>query len=401
MELDITTFMLIIAFVITFIMGAIVNKTNFCTMGAVSDWVNMGDTNRIRSWTLAILVALIGVTVLEASAYATVNSTLPPYRSTGFAWLRYIVGGVVFGIGMTLASGCGNKTLVRIGGGNLKSIVVLVIAGMFAFFMTKTSFYEILFHPWVSATTIDLTSYNMNGQDLGAITAGLFGTDNAMQIRTVIGGLAGILLAVFVFRSADFRSQHEHIFSGIVVGLAVFAGWLFTAGELGTEWKETVEFLDDIPAGVASQSLTFINPMGEAFFYALNPGNTLLISFGIMALAGVIAGSFFYALISRSFRIEWFSSMKDAVNHIIGATLMGIGGVLAMGCTIGQGITGVSTLSLGSILALVSIVFGCALTMKIQYYRMVHEDEATFLKALLSSLVDFKLLPQKVRSLDA
>jgi len=401
MELDITTFMLIIAFVITFIMGAIVNKTNFCTMGAVSDWVNMGDTNRLRSWTLAILVALIGVTVLEASAYATVNSTLPPYRSTGFAWLRYIVGGVVFGIGMTLASGCGNKTLVRIGGGNLKSIVVLLIAGMFAFFMTKTSFYEILFHPWISATTIDLTSYNMNGQDLGAITAGLSGTDNAMQIRTVIGGLAAILLAVFVFRSADFRSQSEHIFSGIVVGLAVFAGWLFTAGELGTEWKETVEFLDEIPAGVASQSLTFINPMGETFFYAMNPGNTLLISFGIMALMGVIAGSFFYALISRSFRIEWFSSVKDAVNHIIGATLMGIGGVLAMGCTIGQGITGVSTLSLGSILALVSIVFGCALTMKIQYYRMMHEDEATFFKALLSSLVDFKLLPQKVRSLDA
>jgi len=120
-----------------------------------------------------------------------------------------------------------------------------------------------------------------------------------------------------------------------------------------------------------------------------------------MALMGVIAGSFFYALISRSFRIEWFSSVKDAVNHIIGATLMGIGGVLAMGCTIGQGITGVSTLSLGSILALVSIVFGCALTMKIQYYRMMHEDEATFFKALLSSLVDFKLLPQKVRSLDA
>ena len=190
MELDITTFMLIIAFTITFIMGAIVNKTNFCTMGAVSDWVNMGDTNRLRSWTLAILVALIGVTVLEASSYATVNSTLPPYRSAGFAWLRYIVGGIVFGIGMTLASGCGNKTLIRIGGGNLKSIVVLIIAGMFAFFMTKTSFYEILFHPWVSATTIDLASFNMSGQDLGAITAGLFGTDNAMQINTIIGGLA-------------------------------------------------------------------------------------------------------------------------------------------------------------------------------------------------------------------
>ena len=134
MEMNITTFMLIVAFTITFIMGAIVNKTNFCTMGAVSDWVNMGDTNRLRSWMLAIIVALIGVTVIEASEYASVTSTLPPYRSEGFSWLRYIIGGIVFGIGMTLASGCGNKTLVRIGGGNLKSVVVLIIAGMFAFF---------------------------------------------------------------------------------------------------------------------------------------------------------------------------------------------------------------------------------------------------------------------------
>jgi uncharacterized protein len=401
MDLDITTYMLVIAFVITFIMGAIVNKTNFCTMGAVSDWVNMGDTNRIRSWTLAILVALIGVTALEATAYATVDSSLPPYRSSGFAWLRYIVGGLTFGIGMTLASGCGNKTLVRIGGGNIKSVIVLFIAGMFAYFMTKTSFYEVVFHPWVSATTIDLASYNINGQDFGSIAAGIFSLDKAVEIRTLIAGVISVALAVFIFKSADFRSQKEHIFSGIVVGLAVFAGWYFTAGELGTEWKETVEFLDEIPAGVASQSLTFINPMGETFFYAMNPTNTLLISFGIMTLFGVIAGSFFYAIISRSFRIEWFSSVKDMLNHVIGATLMGIGGVLAMGCTIGQGITGVSTLSLGSVLVLISIVFGSALTMKIQYYKMMHEDEATFLKALSSALVDFKLLPKKLRSLDA
>ena len=400
MEMNITTYILIIAFVITFIMGAIVNKTNFCTMGAVSDWVNMGDTNRLRSWTQAILVALVSVLIFEASGYATIDSTLPPYRTANFAWLRYILGGLIFGIGMTLASGCGNKTLVRIGGGNIKSIVVLFIAGMFAYFMTKTSFYEILFHSWISATTIDLAAYNINNQDLGSITAGLFNFDNVLEIRTVIGGILATALAVFIFKSADFRSQHEHIFSGVVVGIAVTAGWLFTSGDIGSEWKETVEFMDEIPVGVGSQSLTFINPMGETFFYAMNPTNTLLISFGVMALAGVIAGSFFYAVLSGSFRIEWFSSVNDAISHIIGATCMGIGGVLAMGCTIGQGVTGVSTLSIGSILALVSIVFGSALTMKIQYYKMMYEGEATLLKSLSSALVDFKLLPHKLRSLD-
>ena len=397
--MEITTYMLFIAFCITFIMGAIVNKTNFCTMGAVSDWVNMGDKNRLRSWMLAIAVALIGVLVLEATSLASVDSTLPPYRSEGFAWLRFIVGGLIFGIGMTLASGCGNKTLIRIGGGNLKSIVVLIIAGMFAYLMSKTSFYEVLFYPWVLATTIDLSAYNMSAQDLGAIVSTVTGTDISLS-RTFTGAIFATILMVIIFKSAEFRKQHEHIFSGFVVGSSVLAAWYFTGGAIGEEWKETAEFMDEVPVGVATQSLTFINPMGETFFYAMSPTNTSLISFGMAALAGVIAGSFVYAIFSRSFRIEWFTSLTDFFQHVIGATLMGIGGVLAMGCTIGQGITGVSTLSIGSILALGSIVFGSALTMKIQYYRIIYEDEATFIKALCSSLVDLRLLPSSLRMLE-
>lgn len=396
---DITTYMLFIAFGIAFVLGVVVNKTNFCTMGAVSDWVNMGDKNRLRSWMLAMAVALVGVVALEASGLVNIASSLPPYRGEGFGWLRYIIGGITFGIGMTLASGCGNKVLIRIGAGNLKSIVVLIVAGMFAFFMTKTSFYEILFHPWVSATTINLGLYDIAGQDLGAFAAAITGSD-LLQSRTILGAIVALLILGFIFKSAEYRKQFEQIFAGLVVGLAVLAAWYFTGGAMGDEWKETAEFMDEVPVGVASQSLTFINPMGESFFYALNPSNYLLISFGMAALAGVIVGSFAYAIVTRSFRIEWFTSSKDVFQHLAGAMLMGIGGVLAMGCTIGQGVTGVSTLSLGSILALISIIFGSALTMKIQYYKIIHEDDATFFKALTSSLVDFKLLPSSMRSLE-
>jgi hypothetical protein len=120
-----------------------------------------------------------------------------------------------------------------------------------------------------------------------------------------------------------------------------------------------------------------------------------------MALFGVIVGSFLWALVSKSFRLEWFASGKDFLNHFIGAVLMGFGGVLALGCTIGQGITGVSTLAIGSFLALFSIIFGSALTMKIQYYKLVYEDEATFFKSLITSLVDMKLLPSGLRKLEA
>ena len=123
---------LLVVFGIAFVMGAVVNKTNFCTMGAVSDLVNMGDSGRIRAWILAMAVALIGVIVLEASGAMSVDQTLPPYRGSNFAWLEYILGGIIFGVGMTLGSGCGNKTLIRIGGGNIKSILVFAVIAVCA-----------------------------------------------------------------------------------------------------------------------------------------------------------------------------------------------------------------------------------------------------------------------------
>ncbi|MDH5185285.1 MAG: YeeE/YedE family protein, partial [Gammaproteobacteria bacterium] len=153
-------------------------------------------------------------------------------------------------------------------------------------------------------------------------------------------------------------------------------------------------------AALSPQSFTFINPMGQTLGYVSSGFDGSLLTFGIVALLGVIVGSFIWAMISKGFRIEWFANGKDFWTHLIGAILMGFGGVLAMGCTIGQAITGVSTLALGSFLAFGGIVLGSATTMKIQYYKMCYEDEATFSKALITALVDFKLLPKSMRKLD-
>ena len=149
------------------------------------------------------------------------------------------------------------------------------------------------------------------------------------------------------------------------------------------------------------QSFTFINPMGQTVGFAGKGFEKTLLTFGIMAFLGVVAGSLLWSLLSRSFRFEWFSSFRDFVNHLVGAVLMGFGGTLALGCTIGQGITGLSTLAVGSFITFVAIVFGSALTMKMQYYRMVYEEEASFSSALVASLADFHLLPNSLRKLDA
>jgi uncharacterized membrane protein YedE/YeeE len=409
---------LLAVFGIAFVMGAVVNKTNFCTMGAVSDLVNMGDTGRIRAWIFAMAVALIGVIVLEASGVVSVDQTLPPYRGSNFAWLEYILGGIIFGVGMTLGSGCGNKTLIRIGGGNLKSILVFAVIAVCAYFMlnpfpgTDKTLYSELFYAWTNPTSASLTT----GQDLGSVIGNAVGADFGTT-RTVIGLILVALMLWFAFKSADFRSSFDNKLAGVVVGLAVIGAWYATGslvmidadGE-SMNWTqyasaESWDMLEDNaearPKDVGVQSFTFINPIGQTLRYAINGFESVFVTFGLVAVLGVILGSFAWAVISKGFRIEWFVNFKDFLTHLIGATLMGIGGVLALGCTIGQAITGISTLAMGSFLAFGGIVFGSAMTMKIQYYKMVYEDEATFAKAFVTALVDFKLLPGSMRKLEA
>lgn len=402
-------------FAIALIMGAVVNKTNFCTMGAVSDWVNMSDTGRMRAWILAIAIGVLGVSALEAAGLVNVTGTFPPYRQTNFVWLENVLGGALFGIGMTLASGCGNKTLIRIGGGNLKSVMVLLVIALIAYFMinpfpgSDKTLYSTLFYPWTNPTAVALTT----NQDLGAM---LFG-DKAATGRMVMGAVIGGLLLIWAFKSADFRSSFDNILGGLVVGLAVLAAWYVTSnirvdasGDILTlqsfvqDWDLYAPADAVRPAAtgpLAAQSFTFINPMGQTLGYVASGFDRTLLTFGIMALAGVIAGSLLWSLISRNFRIEWFASVRDFFNHLVGAILMGFGGVLAMGCTIGQGITGFSTLALGSILTFVAIVLGSAITMKVQYYKMVYENEATFFKAFITALADLRLLPAGMRKLEA
>ena len=410
------SFFLWSTFVIALIMGAVVNKTGFCTMGAVSDWVNIGDTGRMRAWVFAIAIGVLGVMALEAAGMVNVTNTFPPYRQNQLVWLENLLGGLLFGIGMTFASGCGNKTLIRIGGGNIKSIMVLLIIAVIAYFMinpfpgSDKTLFSLFFYDWMRPLSTTLTTH----QDLGAM---LFGADKAAMGRAVMGGIIGALLLIYVFRSNDFRGSFDNILGGLVVGLAVLGAWYITSNvqiHADTETVKIQKFVEDwdllaqptdvkpAQAGpLASQSFTFINPMGQTLGYVAKGFDKTLLTFGVMALAGVIFGSFLWSLITRSFKLEWFASFKDFVYHFIGAILMGFGGVLSMGCTIGQGVTGFSTLALGSIITFVAIVLGSALTMKIQYYKMVYESDASFPKAFVTALVDLKLLPASMRQLEA
>ena len=413
------SFFLWSTFVISVLLGVVVNKTNFCTMGAVSDMVNMNDYGRFRAWLLAIAVATLGVSTLEYANMVSISDSFPPYRSSQFIFIENILGGFMFGIGMTYASGCGNKTLIRIGGGNIKSILVFIIIAIIAFYMASPfpdsdkTLYSVLFYDWVNPMAISLDGH----QDIGAVTSTLFGADNPATFRLLAGLLVAILMLVYIFKARDFRSSKDNILSGISIGIIIVAAW-YISSNIGinsddenyslsgyyAEWDMLAEDDTGKPATgrtLSPQSFTFINPIGQTYGYIKDRFDSTLLTFGIISVFGVIFGSLLWSLISRSFRIEWFVDLKDFINHAFGAVLMGFGGVLALGCTVGQGITGMSTLAMGSILTFIFIIFGSALTMKIQYYKIVYEEEASFGKALLTSLVDMKLLPSSMRRLDA
>ncbi len=397
--MDIATTILIYTSILGFILGYVVNKTNFCTMGAVSDLVNIGDSSRLKAWFLAIAVAILGVTYLEFIGSLDIDESRIPYRNSVFFWPRYIIGGIMFGIGMTLASGCGNKILIRIGGGNIKSIFVLVVAGIMALLMTRTDFYGLFFHSWMSPISPDLAKIGINDQSIQTLVATITGIENeSTLISLLLPIFICIILLKYIFSSGS-KLSGDNILSGVVVGLVVTFAWLLTGGELGQSWIENNDFLDTPYPSVGVQSFTFINPMGEAILFTSNIFDEFFLTFGVVALLSTIFGSFVYALISKNLRIEWFVNRHDFFRHLLGGVLIGIGGVLSLGCTIGQGVSGVSTLAIGSIITLVSIIFGASLMMKIEYYKAVYED-SSFAELLKNSLIDLRVLPETLRTLE-
>jgi uncharacterized protein len=352
------------AFLLAFVFGAVANKTDFCTMGAVSDWVNMGDFNRMRMWLLAIAVALLGSSALHVAGAIDLSKSI--YPTPNFTWLSYIVGGLLFGIGMTLGSGCGSKTLIRIGGGNLKSIIVYVFLGIAAY-MTLRGMLGAFRVGVLEKATLTLSP----GQDLPSLLGAATGV--ARNTWTVIlAALVGGGLLAFAYASRDFRSRLDYSLGGVVTGLVVVGGW-YVSGHIGylAEDPNTLQEAFVATNTGRMESFTFVSPLAFSLEYLmLWTDKSKVITYGIASAAGVIAGSAVYALASRKFRWEGFRDAEDTALHMIGGILMGFGGITALGCTVGQGITGFSTLALGSIITFIAIVAGSALAMKWQYWRI-------------------------------
>ena len=358
-----TTQVLWAAFILAALFGAIAQRTHFCTMGAVSDIVNMGDWTRMRMWGMAIGVAMIGFYGMAAAGLIDPSKTL--YASNRFIWLSALVGGVMFGFGMVLASGCGSKTLVRIGGGNLKSLVVFLVMGVAAF-ATLKGITAVLRVATVDRVAIDFSS-NAALSNWAAAVAGVSPAVAGLAIALVLGG--GLI--VWALMGPDFR-RFDNMLAGLGIG-AVIAGMWWVSGHLGyvAEHPDTLQETFLATNSGRMEALSFVSPVAYTVdWFMFFSDKAKLLTIGIVSVFGVVAGSALYALLSRSFRWEGFRDAEDTGNHLVGAVLMGVGGVAAMGCTVGQGLSGISTLSATSFVAVVAIVAGCVAGVRYQVWRL-------------------------------
>ena len=355
-----------LAFALAFVFGAVAHRVSFCTMGSITDIVNFGDWRRMRMWLLAIAVAIVGTAALQAAGQIDTAKTI--YTGASVPWLSHVVGGFCFGFGMTLASGCGSKTLIRAGAGNLKSMIVMIFLAAAAYMTLKGAFAPL------RANVLDTLRLDVAAQssDLPALAA----SAGLASARTWLPLIVAAAVGFFVFANRDFRTTPELVIGGLVIGAVIVGGW-YVSGHLGhlAEDPQTLEEKFVATNSGRMESYSFVAPTAYLLeLLMLWTDQSRIVTFGIAGVLGMVAGSAAMALATRTFRWEGFGSIEDVGNHVVGAILMGFGGVTALGCTIGQGLTGISTLAIGSILTLASIVFGCVMAVKYQMWRIERAD---------------------------
>ncbi len=335
-----------------FLLGIISHRTHFCTMGAIADVVHMGDWTRARQWVCATAVAMLGFTALSDAGLIDPSKTL--YASTRLMWLSTVVGGLMFGYGMVIASGCGNKALVRIGGGNLKSVVVFVVMGISAF-ATLKGITAVLRDSTVDQVFISMPA----GASLNAL--GIPG----------LGYIVAAVMLLWVLRDKAFWSINSAV-AGVGVGVIVIAMW-WVSGHLGfvPEHPETLDAVYLATSSGRIEAFNFVAPIANSLDWLMFYSDaSKVLTAGVLAVVGVICGAAASAFQGKKFRLEGFANPRDLSQHLLGSVLMGVGGVTAMGCTIGQGLSGMSTLSLNSVIALAAIIVGAVVSLRQQAARL-------------------------------
>jgi uncharacterized membrane protein YedE/YeeE len=327
----------LLGFALGIALGFAARRGRFCTLGAIEDAVYGDDTRRLRAWLLAIAVAVAGVHALETFAGLDLSRAI--YTGPRLEWGGAVIGGAMFGLGMALVGTCGFGTLLRLGGGDLKSLLIFLVMA-FTAMMTMRGFIGVARIQLIDPLSFEVGARSQRLPDLFGLTG--------LAAGTVTFAVAAAIATVAALHRGFLRST-RHILTGLGIGSVIVLGWWAT-GVVGFDAFEDRRV----------ESFSFVAPLGDTVLY-LMLATGLRPDFPVGAVPGVILGAFLAAKTAGQFRWEAPDDARETKRHVVGASLMGAGGIAALGCTIGQGVTGVSTLSLGSVLAIVSIFLGARL----------------------------------------
>ena len=321
------------------LLGLAARIGRFCTLGAIEDLYYGENPLRLRMWGIAIGVSVIGTFGLSGLDLLDLQQTL--YLSRSWNPLANIFGGLVFGYGMALAGNCGYGALARVGGGDLRSLLIVMIMGISAYVTLGGPLSGLRI--WVfggSDQAVNLPSF-----------APLIAKLSGVSLETA--GLAtGCIILALTLTSRSLRASFSHIFWGAIAGIAIVTGWA------GTQWVASHGF--DATSVV---SHTFSAPIGETVLYAMtSSGNS--ISFGTGSVLGVLIGAAIGSLIKGHFRWEACDDPRELRRQMLGAVLMGIGAVVAVGCSVGQGLSAFSVLAYSAPLTMTCILIGAALGLR-------------------------------------
>lgn len=337
-DLPLSFVRLLLGFGLGALLGFAARRGRFCTLGAIEDSVYANDNRRLLSWVVAIGVAIAGVHALELWGGLDLSRSI--YLGNRLEWGGLILGGLLFGFGMALNGTCGLGTLRQLGGGDLKALVSFLIIGVAAM-MTMRGLTGVGRIAITEPFTLQLP--NGFSQRLPEI-AGLSGS--TVSVAAII---VGLLVAVGAFVLIGLRTNLRFAVTGTTIGAIIVLGW----------WATGIAGFDDFDSR-RIESFTFVGPLGETLYYFML-STALQPDFPVGAVLGVVTGAFIAAKIGGTFKWEVSANAADMKRRILGAFMMGVGGITALGCSVGQGVTGLSTLSVGSVLATVSIVAGARL----------------------------------------
>lgn len=320
--------------------GFAVRRARLCTFGALEDALVGGDTRRLRVFGLALGIGLAGTQAAIVAGLLLPSETT--YVGTAMPWIGVLVGGLLFGLGMALVGTCAFGSLVRLGGGDLRSLVVVMILAAVAYATLR----GVLAAPRIAVfEATPMVAWVAAGTDLPGLLDPVAGTST----RPWLAAAVAALLVAIVAADRRLRRAPRLVTAGVVLGLAIVGGWL-----------ATTLLVDAFEAPARPQSLTFIAPVARAVFGVLLDADGLA-EFGVASVFGVVAGAMLAARLSSDFRWEAFDDAREMKRHLAGAVLMGSGGVLCGGCTIGQGLSAGSLLALSWPLALAGMALGARL----------------------------------------